>query len=272
MNNNPYEPIKAKVDDIITESSTIKTLRLIPEEDFSFKAGEFIELTVPGVGEAPFTPSSSPYNTDSIDVTVMEVGRVTKKIHNMKKGDITGIRGPLGKGYPVDQFRGKEVLLLGGGVGMAPVRSLLLELIHDTSRFEKIYLCYGAKTPSDIIYKDQFKDWKKTKGLKVLRTVDEPEENWEECVGVATVLLEKIDINVDNSVAIVCGPPIMMKFGTFSLLDIGFKPENIYLSMERNMSCGFGKCGHCALGKYYVCKDGPVFTYDQIKDIPEIWV
>ncbi|MFH0948796.1 MAG: FAD/NAD(P)-binding protein [Elusimicrobiota bacterium] len=269
---NIYQPIKSEVLKITDESSNIKTFTLKPSEKFSFATGQFVEFTTDGIGESPFTPSSSPYETETIDVTIMKVGYVTEKIHQLKKGDVVGIRGPYGKGYPIEQMFNKEVLILGGGVGMAPLRSFLLTLIHQIEKFKKIILCYGAKSPEDIIYKQEFEGWKKIKNLEILRSVDKcPTGLWKEEIGVVTCLLDKAKFDLKNAVSIVCGPPIMMKFGTKKLLEIGFTPEKIYLSMEKNMSCGLGKCGHCQLGPYFVCKDGPVFTYDKIKDLEELW-
>ncbi len=268
---NIYKPIRAKLLEVITESPTIKTFIMEPEQDFSFKTGEFIELTVDGIGEAPFTPSSSPLETKQIEVTVMKTGYVTEYLHNMKAGETLGIRGPFGRGYPIEKFYDKEVLILGGGCGFAPIRSLLYSLVAISDRLRKVTLCYGSKTPDECIYKPYVDQLRNTPKFEVLRTVDEPNETWSETVGVATVLLDKIKVDIKNSVAVVCGPPIMMKFGTYKLLEMGYPEHNIYLSMEKNMSCGFGKCGHCMMGKYFVCKEGPVFTYDEIKDQPDIW-
>lgn len=268
---NIYKPIKAKLLKVITESPTIKTFIMEPEQDFSFKTGEFIELTVDGIGEAPFTPSSSPLETKQIEVTVMKTGYVTEYLHNMKAGETLGIRGPFGRGYPVEKFHDKEVLILGGGCGFAPIRSLLYSLVAISDKLKKVTLCYGSKTPDECIYKPYVDQLRNTPKFEVLRTVDEPNETWSESVGVATVLLDKIKADIKNSVAVVCGPPIMMKFGTYKLLEMGYPEHNIYLSMEKNMSCGLGKCGHCMMGKYFACKEGPVFTYDEIKDQPDIW-
>ena len=182
-----------------------------------------------------------------------------------------GIRGPYGRGYPVEQFYGKEVLILGGGCGLAPIRSLLYALENVKDRLEKVVLCYGSKTPSDCIYKPLFNRLNSIEKFEAYRTVDRADESWDGPVGVVTSLLNKVSINLDNSIAVVCGPPIMMKFGTIKLLDMGYSGDDIYLSMEKNMSCGLGKCGHCRIGKYYVCKDGPVFTFEQLKDMHDIW-
>ena len=270
--NNIYQPINAEITEIIDESPTIKSFVVVPEEEFKFETGQFVELTLPGVGEAPFTPSSSPSETKQMEITIMKAGKVTGLLHECKKGQKVGLRGPYGNGYPVDDYAGKEVYIVGGGVGLAPIRSLFLTLVERIGDFKKIVCRFGAKTPADYIYKDTvFGEWQKIKGVEMKLTVDEADNGWKDSVGVVTTILKPKDVDVKNAVAVVCGPPVMMKFVTLELLKFNFQPEQIYLSMEKNMSCGFGKCGHCMLGKYYVCKDGPVFTYEQIKQYPDIW-
>jgi NAD(P)H-flavin reductase len=270
-NKNIYKPIRAKLTDVIDESPSIKTFVLVPEDEFIFRTGQFIELSVDGIGEAPFTPSSSPLVTEKLEVTVMKTGYVTEYMHVLKPGVYMGIRGPYGRGYPVDSFFGKEVIILGGGCGLAPIRSLLFALEGIKDKLTRVILCYGSKTPSDCIYKPLFDRLNSIDKFEAYRTVDKPDESWDGPVGVATTLLNKIKIDIEKSVAVVCGPPIMMKFGTIRLLEMGYKDNQIYLSMEKNMSCGLGKCGHCMMGEFFVCRDGPVFTYDEIKHIPEIW-
>jgi NAD(P)H-flavin reductase len=268
---NIYKPIKAKLTEVIDESPLIKTFVLIPEEEFSFGTGQFIEVSVDGIGEAPFTPSSSPLITDKLEVTVMKTGYVTEVMHSLEPGSVMGIRGPYGRGYPVEKFFGREVLILGGGCGLAPIRSLLYALENVKDKLKKVILCYGSKTPADCVYKPLFGRLNKIDKFETYLTVDKPDEEWAGSVGVVTNLLSKIKINIKNSLAVVCGPPIMMKFGTIRLLEMGYEEDQIYLSMEKNMSCGLGKCGHCMMGEYFVCKDGPVFTYNEIKDNPNIW-
>jgi NAD(P)H-flavin reductase len=268
---NIYKPIRAKLIEVIEESPLIKTFVLVPENGFSFKTGQFIELSVDSIGEAPFTPSSSPLVTEQLEVTVMKTGYVTEYMHNLKPGVFMGIRGPYGRGYPVEKFFGKEVLILGGGCGLAPIRSLLYALEAVKDKLEKVILCYGSKTPTDCIYKPLFDRLNRTEKFEAYRSVDKADSEWHESVGVATILLDKIKVNLKNSIAIVCGPPIMMKFGTIRLLEMGYKDNEIYLSMEKNMSCGLGKCGHCMMGEFFVCKDGPVFTYSELKNTPDIW-
>ncbi len=271
-NDNIYKPLKVEVERIVDESPLIKTFVLKPDHDFSFKTGEFIELTLDGIGEAPFTPSSSPLDHEKLEVTVMKAGYVTDRLHNLEPGEILGIRGPFGRGYPLDKFYGKEVVILGGGCGFAPIRSLLYNLIAEKDKLKKVILCYGAKTPEDCIYKPFISELRSVDKFEVYRSVDHADETWEEKEGVVTVLLDDIDVEIQNSVAVVCGPPIMMKFGTMKLLEMGYPDEDIYLSMEKNMSCAVGKCGHCMMGDYFVCKDGPVFSYDEIKDYTNIWM
>ena len=261
------------IEEVIEESPTIKTFVIRPKERLEFKAGQFIALTVPGLGESPFTPSSSPYREEEIiDVTIMRAGRNTSALHNMKPGAEVGIRGPFGTPYPLGDFEGKEVYVVGGGVGFAPLRSLLFAFLHDFKRYKRIYLRYGSRSPVDRIYKGLLQEWEGDNRIDLVQTVDVGDETWSGNVGVVTTILKKEDIqDYQNSVVISCGPPVMIRFATRSLLEMGFTPENIYLSMERNMSCGIGKCGHCRLGNYYVCKDGPVFRYDKIKDIPDLF-
>jgi len=272
MNKNLYQPVNGEIIEIIDESPTIKSFVVAPEDKFNFKTGQFVELTLPGEGEAPFTPSSSPAQTDKMEITIMKAGRVTALLHQCQKGQKVGIRGPYGNGYPIDDFVGKEIYIVGGGVGLAPIRSLFLTLVERIKDFKSIVCRYGAKTPADLIYKDTlFGSWQKIDGVDMKLTVDEANDGWDGNVGVVTTICKPMDVDIKNGAAVICGPPIMMKFATFKMLEFGFKPKDIYLSMEKNMSCGVGKCGHCMIGKYYVCKDGPVFTYDQLKDYPDIW-
>jgi len=271
MKKNIYQPVKAVIEEVIVETPTIKTFKLRPQVPFFFTTGQFIELTVPGVGEAPFTPSSDPGVSDSLDLTIMNVGEVTSKLHNMKEGDLVGIRGPYGLGYPLDKFKGKDILIVGGGVGLAPLRSLLFSLFSGIDKYNKVVLRYGARTSNDLVYKAHLPGWAKKDKVDILASVDVGDPSWQGNVGLVTTVLGGAPVDFANAVAVVCGPPIMMKFVTLKLLDLGFKHSSIYLSMEKSMSCGLGKCGHCRIGKYYACKDGPVFTYEQLKDIRDIW-
>lgn len=270
---NPYEVIPAEIYETVQESPLIRTLKLRPEKPISFRTGQFIELSLPGIGEGPFTPSSSHYVSDVMDVTIMKTGFVTNYIHNTHAGDIVGLRGPFGTNYPLEKFEGKDLVILGGGCGLAPLRSLFTTLLHDVEKYNSITFFAGAKTPKDCIYKDQAETWRQYKNVRFIRAVDMvPEgEEWDEEVCLVTKLLEQLTVDPANNPVVVCGPPVMMKFGTMDLLRYGYREENIYLSMEKKMYCGFGQCRHCVMGEYYACKHGPVFTYDQIKNEEAIW-
>jgi len=268
---NPYFPVEAEILEIIEETPTIKTFVLRPQEPIVFKAGQFMELSVPGVGEAPFTPSSSPHQREKMDITVLRTGTVTDALHEMQTGQKLGLRGPYGKGYPVDKLHGKEVLVVGGGVGLAPLRSLIYTLLEDLKKFKRVAIKYGARTPQELCFHREFKDWSSRKGVDMEVTIDVPAPGWDGRVGLVTVLLENLDIDLKNSAAISCGPEVMLKFVTLKLLEEGFRPEQIYLSMNRNMSCGVGKCGHCIVGRYFLCKDGPDMNYADVMDVPDLF-
>ena len=270
---NPYEIIPAVILGVVQESPTIRTLRLRPERPIPFRTGQFIELSLPGVGEGPFTPSSSHFVSEVMDVTIMKAGFVTKHIHQTRVGDRVGLRGPYGTGYPLEKFEGKDLLILGGGCGLAPLRSLFLTLLAEADKYKSITFLAGAKTPQECIFKDEVAGWRKFSNVRFLRAVDviPPGENWNEDVGLVTILLKKIQIDPARNPAVVCGPPVMMKFGTRDLLKMGYEEDQIYLSMEKKMYCGFGQCRHCVMGEFYACKHGPVFTYAQIKNEEDIW-
>jgi NAD(P)H-flavin reductase len=264
---NPYYPIPTKIKKIIPETPNITTF-ILDGKPIEFRAGQFAELTIPGIGEAPFTPSSSPHDKD-LEFTIMKVGRVTDALFELEEGALVGVRGPFGKPYPLSEFKGKEIFIVGGGVGFAPLRSLFLALVHEIDEYKKIYIRYGARSPKDIVYKQFIPEWQKLDRVDILLTVDVGDESWKGRVGVVTTILDQIPVDLQTSPTVVCGPPLMMKFTTQKLVAAGFKDANIYLSMEQNMSCGLGKCNHCRLGKIYVCKDGPVLTWKDIKDIEE---
>jgi NAD(P)H-flavin reductase len=269
---NPYSYIEAEVEKVANETANIKTFTLRPRGAISFRAGQFMEVSLPGIGEAPFTPSSNHDTRDSLEFTIMSAGRVTKLIHQAKPGDVFGLRGPYGTAYPLNDFKSKEIFIVGGGVGLAPLRALLYALFNDVQNYKRISIKYGARTSRDIVYKTEIDTWRsRAAHVGVEVSTDVGDETWKGNVGLVTTILRKDDFDIPNGVAVVCGPPIMMKFVTFKLLDLGFKDSQIYLSMEKNMSCGIGKCGHCRIGPHYACKDGPVFTYDKVKGLSNIW-
>jgi len=267
---NIYAPISAELTDVIDETPNIKTFVLKPEQPFTFATGQFVELSIPGVGEAPFTPSSDPAVHDELEITIMKAGKLTGMLHDLTPGETLGIRGPYGKGYPLEDFEGRDVLILGGGVGLAPLRSLLYALFAQIEKFNSVIIKYGARSPDDIVYKRLIDEWAQKDGVELEMTVDKGDDEWSGNVGVVTTIIKDLPVDVDNTACVVCGPPIMMKFTILQLLELDFAPKDMYLSLEKNMSCGLGKCGHCRIGPYYVCKDGPVLTYDLVMDYPDL--
>ena len=271
ISENPYTPTPATLVEMIDETPTIKTLVVEPASPLEFKAGQFVQLTLPGVGEAPFTPSSSPLEPNRIAITILKTGAVTDRLHECQVGQTLGVRGPFGKGYPIDKLNGKEVLVVGGGVGLAPLRSLVLALLADLKGAKRLSIRYGARNMAELLYRDQHDDWAGRPKVDFVCSIDRSEEGWSGQVGVVTTLLKELDVDKSNCLAFVCGPSIMLKFTTLALEEEGLAPDQIYLSMNRRMSCGMGLCGRCNIGPYYLCKDGPDMNYAQIKDYPNVF-
>ncbi len=270
----PYMPIPAEIERVVDETPTIKTFAIRPEEPIPFEAGQFVQLTVPGVGEAPFTPSSSPSVTDHMEITIVQVGRVTEALHQLGPGARVGLRGPLGRAYPLDAFSGRDVVVIGGGCGVGPLRALLFALLEHPDRYGRILFRYGARTPEDIVYREACaRSWGDEDLVDVRVTVDESSEGWRGHVGVVTEILDEKCFGGDPSqrVAAMCGPPVMMQFAARKLLEEGYDAERLFLSVERHMSCGVGLCGHCRVGPYYVCRDGPVFRYAELSPLHRMW-
>lgn len=270
----PYLPIPAVIEEVITETPTIKTFVIRPAQPIAFAAGQFVELSVPGLGEAPFTPSSSPAVSDRMAITIMRVGQLTEHLHRLGPGAEVGVRGPLGVGYPLDELRGHEVVVVGGGCGVGPLRALLFAMFEELESFERILVRYGAHSPGDIVFRDQASErWKQGDTVDVMVTVDHADRDWHGPVGVVTNILDEAHLRCDlrHARAVMCGPPVMMKYACELLVRRGMSPANIYVSLERNMSCGVGKCGHCRLGPYYICDDGPVFALDRVQTVAGTW-
>jgi len=270
---NPYEPLLCEVEKVTDETPTIKTFVLKMDKPFTFRAGQFVQLTLPGVGEAPFTPSSSPLESDRLEITLIRTGSVTDRLHEeVQPGSVLGVRGPFGKGYPFEKYKGREILVVGGGCGLAPLRSLIYMLMHDASDYKKISIKYGARSPEELVYRASYDAWRRSApNVDMEVTIDAPAPGWTGRVGLVTTLLEHLDLAIPNSIVFSCGPEIMLKFVTYTLLDLGFKPEQIYLSMNRRMSCGIGKCGRCNVGPYYLCKDGPDINYALIQHYEDVF-
>jgi sulfhydrogenase subunit gamma (sulfur reductase) len=271
---NGYIPQLARIVQIQTETYDTKSFELEfvespVKEEFRFRPGQFVEASVLGVGEAPFGLSSNPNHPSTFRITVRAVGSVTQALHQLKAGDRIGIRGPFGNGFPYDGIKGKNILFVGGGIGLPPLRSLIEPMLESRSDFQDIQILYGARTPADLVYKDRLVDWAKMKDLRFMMTVDVGDATWTGDVGVVTTLFPKAELKIDDTVAFVCGPPIMIQFVIQGLIQLGVHPKNIISTLERYMKCGIGKCGHCAIGHKYICLDGPVFSYQEMLKLPE---
>lgn len=271
LRRNPYEPIAARLVEVIDETPTIKTFAFSPEEPIEFVSGQFVQLCLPGVGEAPFTPSSSPYEQERLEITILRTGTVTEALHTLSPGTELGIRGPLGTGYPVDRLLGKDILVVGGGVGLAPLRALLYHLFHVAPDLGKIDIKYGARSPDELLFRRQYAQWAEKQAISFTPTIDVEHPDWSGRVGVVTVLLDELQVDLEKCLVFSCGPSIMLKFVTQKLVQAGIKPDQIYLSMNRRMSCGIGKCGRCNIGPHYLCKDGPDMNYAAIMEYPDVF-
>lgn len=274
MNHNIYFPQIAIIKRVKDEAEGIKRFTLEFEdeklrESFSPRPGQFIELTVFGVGEAPISITSSPADKGFIEICVVNVGEVTAALHLKKEGELVGLRGPYGNGFPFDAVKGRDILFVGGGIGLAPLRPLINQMFADRDSFRKITILYGARTPGLLCFREDLTAWAAQKDSIVLVTVDTPDEGWQGNVGVVTSLLPKVEIETERATAFVCGPPVMIHFVIQDLVTRGFAEDAIITSMERRMECGLGKCGHCSIGTAEVCTDGPVFSYSQLKELKE---
>ncbi len=239
-------------------------------QDFGHQPGQFVEVSIFGKGEAPISISSPPTRLDALEICVRRTGRVTDALFDMEKGSRLHIRGPYGRGFPVEILKGHKVLLIAGGLGLAPLRSLLLYLLDKRSEFDEIILMYGTNSPDNVLFKYELLGFFDRDDIKYLYSVDRDEEGiWKQYVGVVTGLFDQAELSPHDTYAILCGPPVMYKFVLERLLSLGFPKDHIFMSLERMMKCGIGKCGHCAIGDKYCCTDGPVFPFTEIENIKE---
>jgi len=270
---NIYVPHKARVVSVKTETSDIRSFQfelLDPEvkKNFKWKAGQFLILSVFGVGEATFTFANPQTRDQYVECSIKKTGLVTEAIHDLEVGDIVGIRGPYGNWFPFDKLKGTSLLYVGGGVGIAALRSPIEYSLDTRNDFKDITILYGGRSPTDICYLDKFDEWK-SKKCELILTADKGSEGWKHKVGFVPTVLKELKPKKDNCTVITCGPPIMIKFVLKELADLGFTPDQIITTLEMKMKCGLGKCGRCNISNLYVCKDGPVFTYEQIKKLPD---
>ncbi|GAB4574362.1 MAG: FAD/NAD(P)-binding protein [Anaerolineae bacterium] len=267
-----YMPTPSRIIDIkeMTELEKLFTIELPSGFSLNHRPGQFVQISVLGVGEAPISISSSPSRSNgTFEVCVRRVGSVTNAMHAMKPGDLLGIRGPFGRGFPIERFRGKDILFVPGGLGLAPLRSLINEVLDERGKYGRVIILYGTRSPADILYREEIEEWKQRSDIEFHMTVDRPDDTWDGNVGVITTLFPRVQIHPRNMVAVVVGPPVMYRFVLMELLGKGIAEGNIWFSFERHMKCGVGKCGHCQMQHIYTCQDGPSFSYAEIKHLEE---
>lgn len=264
-----YKPRLANIIEVkeLTPREKLFTLVLEDGSPLGHQPGQFVEVSVFGIGECPISICSSPTRGPEFQLCVRAIGNVTNAIHRLRPGDVVGIRGPYGRGFPVEEAKGQDLLIAAGGLGMAPLRSFIQYLMDRRQDYGEIIILYGSREPKEILFKDEI-DLLKGLGQCYL-TVDRGDETWDGHVGVITTLCPLVKVDPSRTVAITVGPPIMYRFVLQEFFKMGIPEERIYVDLERHMKCGVGKCGHCQINGLYVCKDGPVFNYAQIKNLPE---
>ena len=270
---NPYLPEVAVIQKIIDETSDIKTFRLVIKnreklKKFSFTSGQVGQVSLFGVGESTFAISSSPKTKDFLEFSVMRAGENSSALHELSVGDAVGVRAPFGNGFPVKEMEGKNILVIGGGIGIAPLRSLIFYLLGEREKYKNVKIIYGARTPNDLCFRRDLRAWKRRDDIECILAVDNKFPGWEGKVGFVPAILAEEAPAPANTVAVTCGPPIMIKFVLDELKKLGFKKEHIVTTLERRMKCGVGLCGRCNVGPKYVCVDGPVFTLAQLEELP----
>jgi len=274
---NPYLPLPMKLvknftetDDKLIHTFTLEFLSEADEASFKYTPGQFAELCVFGKGEAPFGIASSPTEPGHLKFSVAKVGVVSTALHLMEEGTIVGVRGPLGNSFPIEDFKGKNLVIIGGGFAFTTLRALTAYILNPANRgdFGKLTVIYGARTPGLLLYKEELAEWEKRDDIELVCTIDRPAEGWNGRVGFVPAVTKEVAPSADNAYAVICGPPVMIKFTMPELEALGFPPERIIMSLENRMKCGIGMCGRCNVGNKYVCKDGPVFTRAELNQLP----
>lgn len=273
----PYIPMLTRIVSIVSENKAndIKTIELKFKEEeeykkFDYIPGQFAEISLIGKGECPIGIASSPTEEGTIKFTIKKMGTVTRSFHNCEVGDIVGIRGPCGNGWPMEEMKGKNIVVIGGGFAFSTLRSLILYVLNDKHRkdYGNITVIYGNRDSGEVLYNDVLEEWEKRDDINIVLTIDRAEEKWTREVGFVAAVVKKAAPSPENAVAVVCGPPIMIKTAVAELVQLGWKDEQILNSLEMRMKCGIGKCGRCNIGEKFVCVDGPVFSLAELKKMP----
>jgi sulfhydrogenase subunit gamma (sulfur reductase) len=270
---NIYVPEIAEVVRVqkMTALETLFEVKLPRGKELGHQPGQFVQVSLFGIGEAPISICSSPLHAGSFEMVVRKAGNVTEALHRLAPGDKVGIRGPFGKGFVTEELEGKDVVFVAAGLGLPPLRSLIDTLIDgkNRARFGRVIVLYGVKSPAELLFNEERESWTKRNDVEYAVTVDRATQGWTGKVGVITTLIPDLPLDLANTVAAICGPPVVYKFAILALHSKGLRDEQIFVSLERRMKCGVGKCGHCQINNVYVCQDGPVFNYAKIRDLKE---
>ncbi|HPF70088.1 MAG TPA: FAD/NAD(P)-binding protein [Candidatus Krumholzibacteria bacterium] len=266
-----YLPVMAEITGVrkLTALENLYTVRLPGGVDLGHQPGQFVEVSIFGVGEAPFSISSSPTRPGMFELGIRRVGMLTDVLAGYTAGQRIGVRGPFGHGIDVERFRGRDVLIVAGGIGLVPMRSMIQYVIDRRDAFGRLIVCYGSRSDRELLFTDELEQWRRAPRTEVHVTVDHPGDTWKGNVGVITTLIPGLDLDLQNLACCVCGPPVMYRFALLALRSRGVKERDIWMSLERRMKCGVGKCGHCQINGSYVCQDGPVYHYPDIKGLQE---
>jgi len=266
-----YQPRPAKLirTEAIAEREKLFEFEFRDGGELGHKPGQFVEISLFGIGEMPISISSSPTKNGNFELAVRNVGSVTNALHGLAEGSTVGIRGPFGNGFPIDKLKGNDILIIAGGIGLFPLRSLINYILDKRSEFGRLMILSGSRTPQERMFVNDVGKWQQRGDMELLETVDRGDEKWTGNVGVVTTLFPKVDIDPQNTFAITVGPPVMYKFVVAECKKKGITDKQILLSLERRMKCGVGKCGHCQINGVYVCQEGPVFTYAEITELEE---
>jgi len=271
------QPFLGKLVEVRDLASEIKMFRIELQNGGSeafqnSKPGQFAFVSAFGLGEAPFGIANTPERSPTLDFAINRLGSVTTGLHELGEGDIVGVRGPMGNNFPMQDFKGKNLIVLGGGIGGAPLRPVIQYVLDHRADYGNLTILWAARHPSLLVFTDEYAEWKASPNTSLHLTVDQPDEKWDHNVGLITQLLQKVSPKADNAVTITCGPPIMIYYVTKLLADMGFSPENNYVTLEARMHCGLGKCGRCNLGEKLICVDGPVFNMAEVLDLKETFL
>lgn len=255
-----------QIEKVIRETADSVTMHLRGDANGGFQPGQFNMLYAFGVGEIPISISGNPSNMGVMTHTTRMVGTVSNAIGQLRAGGILGLRGPYGRGWPMERARGSDVVIVAGGIGLAPLRPVIYQLLSERDKYGRIVLLYGTRSPADLLFRKELENWRGRFDFDVHISVDHAIGDWRGNVGFVTTFISRVALDPQNTVAMICGPEIMMRFSVMEFLKRGVSAEEIFVSMERNMKCGIGLCGHCQFGPYFICKDGPVFAYPQVKE------